>query len=66
MKKKLTKELTLNKETITSLDIDEMSRIKGAVSIVFACTESCSFFVACCAPTKNKIDDNWIQAKGPG
>ncbi|MCK5059125.1 MAG: class I lanthipeptide [Candidatus Aminicenantes bacterium] len=64
-KKKLTNKLTINKEVITSLNTDEMMRIKGA-SIFVACTESCSIFVACCAPVKNIIPDNWIQDKGQG
>ena len=64
-KKKLTKKLTLNKEKVVTLNYDEMSKIKGA-SILVPCTESYSILAPCCAPTKNKIDDNWIKAKGPG
>ena len=61
-KKKLTKKLTLNKDTITILNPNEMSRIVGA-SVFLLCTESCSVFLACCDPIRNIIDGNLIQDK---
>lgn len=65
-KKKLTKKLELNKENISSLNFDEMSKMKGAISLVFACTESCSVFVACCEPTTEKDNNNIDLEKGHG
>ena len=59
MKKKFSKKLALNKETISSLNYDEMKKVKGA-SILVACTESCSILVACCGPDPKRmaVQDN--------
>ena len=46
-KKKITKKLSLNKETVAGLDAEEMKKIKGA-SILAACSDSCSVLVICC------------------
>lgn len=56
MKKRLIRKLALNKEIIASLNPDEMDKIKGAVSLLFACTESCSNLVACCEPKKDELN----------
>lgn len=48
-KKSLTKKLALNKETISSLNYDEMKKVKGA-SILGPCSESCSILGPCCDP----------------
>ena len=45
--KKLTKQLVLNKDTISSLSPDDMLDIRGA-SFVNACTMTCSFVHICC------------------
>jgi len=53
MKKKLSKKLNLNKETITKLQDKEMRLIKGASIFIPSCdcdTDSCSIPVRCCGP----------------
>ena len=51
MKKKLTKKLVLNKETISRLQNEEMKLIKGASIFITSCdcdTDSCSIPIHCC------------------
>ncbi len=52
-KKSLTKRLALNKEKISTLNYDEMIKVKGASALVL-CSESCSVLVICCGPTAEK------------
>lgn len=49
MKKKPTKKLILNKNTVAGLTADEMKHMKGA-SLINYCTDSCSVLQACCDP----------------
>ncbi len=53
MKKKFSKKLALNKETISILQSDEMKLIRGATFFFGTCdcdTASCSIYVQCCDP----------------
>ena len=43
MKRRFTKKLTLNKESITSLNPDEMSSAKGGLSIIGCITNICTY-----------------------
>ena len=59
MKKKLTQKLLLNKETISKLQDEESSKIKGGLTMcIDTCTcktdESCSHDVNCCPTTRNE------------
>ena len=60
MKKKLTKKLSLNKEYISSLNFDDMYKIKGGFSILctdfIACSVTCSIIVRCCFEEKKMAD----------
>lgn len=65
MKKKLSKQMALNKETIASLQSDEMKRIKGATIIFGTCdcdTASCSIPIRCCDPPP----ENPLNNQGQG
>ena len=61
MKKKLTKKLLLNKETISQLQDEESRSIKGGLTVPYdTCVcktdESCSHHVNCCpSPPPEKL-----------
>lgn len=65
MKKKFTKKLALNKENISRLNVDEMSKIKGA-SILAPCTDSCSILAPCCDPLSRTNCDPTKEKRGKG
>lgn len=67
MKKKFLKKLSLNKETITILQNEEMILIKGASIFITSCqcdTASCSIAGYCCDPETVerllKNEDEWV------
>jgi hypothetical protein len=54
MKKQIKKKLLLNKATVSDLTRDEMNRVWGA-TLLQPCTESCSLFLNCCPPTRERV-----------
>jgi len=56
MKKKMNRKLVLNKNTVTSLNDNEMNKVIGA-TLVWHCTKSCSLVWYCCSPPEENVYD---------
>lgn len=63
MKKKFSKKLNLNKNTVTHLNIEDQKKIKGGLSVFdetcYCNTEhkSCSLKINCCPPPEKADND---------
>lgn len=60
MKKQLSKELALNKRTVSDLNQVEKKNIKGGFTIFETCVcytehKSCSLFLNCCPPPEENM-----------
>ena len=63
MKKNFAKKMLLNKVTVSRLNDNDMSLIRGA-TLIYHCTESCSLIYVCCDPKTIPVEKNKVQEKG--